>query len=203
MPYEWERLSSECFMLIFPIVEVVCSEPSALEVRMVDSTSYELVWSGDDNVAWEALVISAGDTLSDDAAVWCDTTSFLMSGLDLQADYMAYVRGICIYEGDTVRTDWRNVPFSTPDSATLGLQTPDAFSATLSPNPTSGKVRVSASEPMRQAAVYDMAGKEVFSAKAVVPKTEWDLDLSSLPSGSYIVKITTKSRTATRKLIVE
>ncbi|MCQ2297880.1 MAG: T9SS type A sorting domain-containing protein [Bacteroidales bacterium] len=74
---------------------------------------------------------------------------------------------------------------------------------TLSPNPTSGKVRVSASEPMRQAAVYDMAGKEVFSAKAVVPKTEWDLDLSSLPSGSYIVKITTKSRTATRKLIVE
>ncbi|MCQ2298238.1 MAG: T9SS type A sorting domain-containing protein [Bacteroidales bacterium] len=74
---------------------------------------------------------------------------------------------------------------------------------TLSPNPTSGKVKVSASEPMRQAAVYDMAGKEVFSAKAVVPKTEWDLDLSSLPSGTYIVKITTKSRTATRKLIVE
>ena len=74
---------------------------------------------------------------------------------------------------------------------------------TLSPNPTSGKVKVSASEPMRQAAVYDMAGKEVFSAKAVVPKTEWDLDLSGLPSGTYIVKITTKSRTATRKLIVE
>ena len=79
----------------------------------------------------------------------------------------------------------------------------EAAHITLSPNPTSGKVRVSASEPMRQAAVYDMAGKEVFSAKAVVPKTEWDLDLSSLPSGSYIVKITTKSRTATRKLIVE
>ena len=209
MPYEWQMKSAESFMLIFPIVEVVCSEPSGLEVRMVDSTTYEFVWSGDDNVAWEALVVNAADTLAEDAAVWCDTTSFMMTGLDLQTDYRAFVRGICIYEGDTVRTGWMSVPFSTPDTATVGIAEAERLSVSIAPNPTSGRVRVSADEPMRQVAVYDMAGKEVsvtvVDGQQSTADGEWstDIDLADLPNGTYIVKVATKTRTATRKLIVE
>ena len=209
MPYEWQCSMLDRIMLIFPIVEVVCSEPSGLEVRMVDSTTYELVWSGDNNVAWEALVVNAADTLAEDAAVWCDTTSFMMTGLDLQTDYRAFVRGICIYEGDTVRTGWMSVPFSTPDTATVGIAEVERLSVSIAPNPTSGRVRVSADEPMRQVAVYDMAGKEVsvtvIDGQQSTADGEWstDIDLADLPNGTYIVKVATKTRTATRKLIVE
>ena len=72
---------------------------------------------------------------------------------------------------------------------------------TLSPNPTSGKVKVSADEAIRGIKVFDMAGKEVLSVVSSGRNVE--IDMAGQPSGTYVVRLETEKGTAARKLIVE
>ena len=111
--------------------------------------------------------------------------------------------------GDSVFTAYFVSETSGEDTTQNAIRMAERLSVSIAPNPTSGRVRVSADEPMRQVAVYDMAGKEVsvtvVDGQQSTADGEWstDIDLADLPNGTYIVKVTTKAHTTTRKLIVE
>ena len=110
---------------------------------------------------------------------------------------------------DSVFTAYFVSETSGEDTTQNAIRMAERMSVSIAPNPTSGRVRVSTDEPMRQVAVYDMAGKEVsvtvVDGQQPTADGEWstDIDLADLPNGTYIVKVTTKTRTTTRKLIVE
>lgn len=78
------------------------------------------------------------------------------------------------------------------------------MSIALSPNPTTGRVNISADERIKGVSVYDMAGKAIGRPRTNHSQsTEMELDLSGLPNGTYVVKIETEKGTATRKVIID
>ena len=90
-----------------------------------------------------------------------------------------------VVTGDTVFTAYFKY-IGAPES----INEADASRVELSPNPTTGTVRITATEPMRQVTIYDLSGKQIQNSDHRTPITELTLDLSSLPAGSYIIKIT-------------
>lgn len=90
-----------------------------------------------------------------------------------------------VVTGDTVFTAYFKY-IGAPES----INEADASRVELSPNPTTGTVRITATEPMRQVTIYDLSGKQIQNSDHQTPITEHTLDLSSLPAGSYIIKIT-------------
>jgi len=71
---------------------------------------------------------------------------------------------------------------------------------TLYPNPVSnGKLFIYSSKNLlKQVEIFDVLGKKVLSA-SIFDKT---LDVSSLTSGVYIIKVEEGSSTSTRKLVI-
>ena len=62
----------------------------------------------------------------------------------------------------------------------------------LSPNPTSGPVSVSAEGPVTEVTVTDAAGRVVLTANRPDSATNFDIDLSTLPQGSYFIYFQTE-----------
>ncbi len=81
---------------------------------------------------------------------------------------------------------------SKPAESIEGLQ--------LYPNPTSsGKVFITSNSNLpKEIGIYDILGKKIFSSSM----TSKELNLSNINPGVYIIKITEKDATATRKLVI-
>ena len=73
----------------------------------------------------------------------------------------------------------------------------------LFPNPTSGEITVGVDGEVHAIVVYNVSGNPVggWHLKTVSPD-HVTLDLSPLPAGTYMLRITTPSGTATKKLVV-
>lgn len=95
-----------------------------------------------------------------------------------------------------VATSWGSV---TP--AVAGIKDNNIAGLKMFPNPLSGNVLniTSSSDADKTVAIFDILGKQVLNAKV----TEGTVNVGSLNSGVYIVKITEEGKTATRKLVVK
>ncbi len=67
------------------------------------------------------------------------------------------------------------------------------------PNPTNGMIQVNAKENISEISITNIAGQEVMKVENNALNTQ--LDLSSLPAGHYILKITTNKTVGTYKII--
>lgn len=82
----------------------------------------------------------------------------------------------------------------------VGIENVALPTLTLSPNPASGQVTITCSHPMDRISVYAQNGKRMLRMRHC--QTEQTLDLSPLPSGSYIVEVRTPTGTISKKLII-
>ena len=82
---------------------------------------------------------------------------------------------------------------------TLGNDAFDQYGFDMYPNPTYGKVNVSADQPFVME-IYDLKGKNVFQQEI---DNSRQLDLSSLSAGVYLTKVTIGSSSKTTKLIIK
>ena len=83
---------------------------------------------------------------------------------------------------------------------------------TLTPNPTTGTVRVEihTPSPLRgtppilggELIVHDAAGHEVMRMKVETGQKDVELDLAALPKGTYLVTLTTPQGTGTQRLVL-
>ena len=73
--------------------------------------------------------------------------------------------------------------------------------AAVWPNPARGTVSVASGFGLRSVDVFDIEGRLVLSRK--VSGISADIDISALPRGAYMVRITTLVGTTTKKLLVE
>lgn len=81
----------------------------------------------------------------------------------------------------------------------VGLSDNEVNFIALSPNPTSGIVHISGDQIIKEAIVFTAQGKQV---NAVRSKDIQKIDLSELPSGMYIIQVTTiKDQTQVVRLI--
>ena len=82
-----------------------------------------------------------------------------------------------------------------------GVTTAGAVLWTLTPNPATGRVRVSCGEALRMVEVYDLQGRRMLAQEA--QGTEAELDISALAAGRYTVLLHTATATAAKALVVQ
>lgn len=87
------------------------------------------------------------------------------------------------------------------DSSLLGKTFTDMPALTVTPNPAHTQIRVACDEAMSLVALRDMNGRMVLEARPNATATV--LNVSQLPSGTYILTATTPRGTASRKLVVQ
>ena len=83
----------------------------------------------------------------------------------------------------------------------VGVEEQSSLVATVSPNPTTGRVIVEANANEGDVVVYDMLGKQMLTAPVVEGRAE--IDLSSFAKGVYVARISSDNGTSTIKLVKE
>ena len=187
---------------LFPMLQpdrLTCRKVTGLHVVESGADWATLGWNGGDCDHYRIILYSPLDTTYETV----DTT-LTLSGLQPGITYSAWARRVCHHScryHDTVLVG--------PSSARLdfqvgnnGITLVDKYNMTLSPNPTSDEMTVSAEGVEGEATVIvvDMAGVEVYRREGVrLPLT---LGTAAWPTGTYLVRLTTPQGMATKKLTV-
>lgn len=202
---QWHYYTHKRFQLIFPIIELdtFCVTPDEPQVAYRDSLTLRVEWVDTNNLYWEV----SRTALNGDPDTGLITTATVpyIEYTDINDDsvYHVYVRGYCetgIFAG---WSDW-----STPcliDSVPappVGITTIETADFSLSPNPAKGMVTLNCAEVMQgRVEIIDIQGKSWCKKTLAGRRTE--LDVSALPTGSYLVYIITEKGTLTKKLTIE
>ena len=83
----------------------------------------------------------------------------------------------------------------------VGVNEQSTLMATVSPNPTTGRVMVETNVIEGQVAVFDMLGKQMLTTSVINGRAE--LDLSTFVKGVYVARISSEIGTSTIKLVKE
>ena len=205
---QWHYYTHKRFQLIFPIIELdtFCVTPEEPQVTYRDSLTVRVEWVDNNNLYWEVSRTALnGDP---DTGLITPTTVPYIEYTDINDDsvYNVYVRGYCetgIWSG---WSDWStpclidSIP--TPPTPPEGINTIEATDFTLSPNPAKSLVTLKCTGDMQGSVeIIDMQGK-VWSKKVLAGHLT-EFDVSALPAGAYLVRITTDKGTTTKKLSIE
>ena len=190
---------------LFPIVNLRCAAPHPGFVGREGNTATLSWWQAE---AGENYQFSLGTYGSNpDSGLMTTTVDTFHTVTDLQPDviYQAWVRKACHYTTagyDTiVWSDW-----SHPATFRIGVgisDVEDDAAFTLAPNPAHGTAVLTLAEAAEGAelTLCDLGGREL--RREQVTGTTHSLDVSALPSGVYLLKLTTPQGVAIRRLLVE
>ena len=190
--------------------------------RRVEGLRYEGLYGGYPKFAWERCewqtrfevqYAPMGSSSWRSAATTSMTNITLLQDLDPVSHYWLRVRALCDHHchiHDTLLMgEWSDtLEFClTPEGVDEADQSVSQGLFVVAPNPTSGMVTVS---PMAEGGEYpavltvnDAKGNEVMR-RTLADGSPQTLDLSRLPSGSYLFTLTTRSRrTETQRLVLE
>lgn len=178
-----------------------CPQVDSLRGSRADLYAATLSWrSRFSHAGYEVAYIPDGGSWDAAATLATSDTSATITLPDDRC-YQFRIRGRC--GGRRVEAS----PWSSPITLCpeVGIADVEHLAVTLTPNPTTGMVRIVSTEPMRQVVIYDLSGKEVYGSTDNGQRTtasDLELNLSDLPQGSYIVKVvTTTDRYEYLKLI--
>ncbi len=94
-----------------------------------------------------------------------------------------------------------NVTLTANFEETVGIDDVDATSVSLYPNPATTTVTLTGLEPGAKVTIVDLNGREI--SKFKIQNSKFEIDVTSLASGAYYVRITGQRQQAVRKLIVK
>ena len=201
----WEFGVTYCYPLMFPIIRRDCD--SCPQVRNVElykgsSTQFFLRWSsGANHRDWQVSYGPAGTAPEHGTILECSQRQTSLITVDPDSHYVAYVRARCRF----ARDEWG--PWS--DSVSIWLNQPtDAIeyafpdiAVTLTPNPAADAVTVTADATLLTLELRDLLGRTVLSQHPSANSAT--VDVSTLPSGTYILRLHTPQGVATKKLVVK
>ena len=182
-----------------------CPSVTNLTYSDLQGNSVVLDWTeGGRASQWEIQYGMMGFSAGTGTSITVDHHPYTLTGLTGETEYDIYVRAIC---GDNFYSEhWSNkVSIETPYSGLSSVA--DDSRLQLHPNPASASVTVTLTGVQGRAIieVMDVTGRrlrqqEIADATA---QPNYLIDLTSLPAGSYFVRVTGDSITALRKLIVK
>ena len=213
----------------FPIVKLPCQTPvrPVLAANVPGLAIFNL-GEGDHEALQVAIYNDAGDTV-----LLSDTTSnprFVFSAAVAERWYEVRVRSACTYTFsgvDTLAFSHWSAPlrfYYTPDTTAIDpadLQPPTSdFLPTIHPNPTTGILNVELGNLNFEGTgatlqLLDLEGRllqefEIPNSKFKNPDSEFKIqnskfkiDITSLPSGTYLVRVVGERQTAVRRLVVQ
>lgn len=184
---------------LFLIIEPECHTLDSINVT-TDSLGHVTVeW---DTLKWQRQwvlrLVGPGGTRYDTV----ETNSFTYFNLDTNAHYELCIQTQCYLPGGRHNlSSWSN-----PVTIGHGVAAIEDFSIfnsqfSIHPNPASRQVVISATLPMTHIEATDILGHRLFDRPASGLTST--LDVSFWPAGTYLLRITTPSGVATKKLLVK
>ena len=214
--YGWQTAYNiNDFVFIFPILDTGyngmhdpggqdCPTPQDFSVLDMSGNTVYFTWSCSGDRIWELCLYKDGTSPDSGIRSYYSTTMASVGMLDTATWYTARVRTLC----DSSRvSEWSDsVRFyftadNNGDTTTTGVPgIADRFSYVM-PNPASESVTVASSFLIDEVDIYTLSGQCVASRK--VGGISTSIDISSLPSGTYIIRIATIRGVAHKKLVVK
>ena len=205
MPTAFYLCSKDVWGGFFPIVGLRCTAPR--DFRLCDEAVPTACWRGDTNAI--TFQMSVCNSLVEPELGSLSTvydTSINLSSLHPDSAYMVYLRKMCTFVcADTVWSDWSG-PIVIGDttgwaSHNIGIADASLVDITLTPNPASECVTVSATG-MQSVELLAVDGTVILHRDGL-HQDEYTLDLKGLVAGLYMVRVGTPLGTATRRLLVQ
>lgn len=179
-----------------------CEIASDVQIVEVTDTTVSVSWTGSPT-ATEGYTVDVfleggnpnTDTPVASATVGAGETSATVTGLDADTSYDVYVTSDC-GEGNIVRSEVIN--FVTTD---LGVGANDYAQISYFPNPVKEQLTITAASPIESVTVYNLLGQAVMQ---IEPRDlNVVLDMSALPTGTYVLKATVANAVSTFKIVKE
>ena len=197
------------FPYIFPIidtshyfVDTVCDRPTGFGVMSLTSQLAMLSWDGGGATNWELAVGPEGCMPETATSTFWDQQVATLTGLEQGQWYYAWVRAVC----DTARaSQWSErlrfyVPADGSQEDITDLTATDRHTHIM-PNPASTSVTVISAFRISVVEVWSLNGKLAMRHEADGMTTA--LDISTLPKGTYMLRIGTNHGYTHKKLVVE
>ena len=220
--YRWNSISSNQFLVILPIINVVdtsfanapaCPKVSGMFLRGNNTDTVTLQWAYDSlHGEFEVSYGPDGTAPGDGSVVTVNDNRWQFTDIAYSDTLMvAYVRTVC-REYDTLRWSGWSSPMNfrlhyvdTTTHHEEGIEVPEEGDLSrfvrLMPNPASGSVLVMSSYGMERLEVYDARGGKVYDSPA--EGTTAGFDVSSWAKGAYVVHVRTHAGTAAKRLVVQ
>lgn len=112
---------------------------------------------------------------------------------EVSGTYSYAVRSVCA-EGES---DYSN----TVNGSISGVSGYEGNTASLFPNPAHSTLTVQAGSPIRGIAVYDVTGRAVMVETRCTSSIQWDINVTSLPDGIYLLNVVTDGGVQTIKFV--
>ncbi|MBX7227823.1 MAG: M4 family metallopeptidase [Chitinophagales bacterium] len=129
-------------------------------------------------------------------------TSYTLTNLEPNTFYSAKVRAKC---GGSWKRWSYSIYFTTPITSGNHQPSTDILPLIISPNPTSGKVKIIAQQTMPDQlfSIVDITGKVVYEQHLSIEKnTPVELDLDNLSKGTYILHTNFEGNNVNQKLVL-
>ena len=170
----------------------------------LSADSLSAYWRSDTDAELFQLAVCSDMTEPDDGLLFTTTdTTQALPPFHPDSTYRLYLRKQCAFRQDSVWSDWSVPVIITPRPA-VGIDDASGSQNSgveLTPNPATGEVRIASGIEMMQIEVYDEKGGLLHTLPATGLKA--DLDVSSWPRGTYLLRILTPAGPTTKKLLVQ
>lgn len=185
----------------------LCPDVTGFIADEITNTTISLSW--DDNPlaeSWELIYDTAGTNENYDT-IRLTTNRYTLTGLTPGGIYHLYIRAIC--DADLPSDNWTHAYAVTNNTQHI-LMAEDDDAIAAYPNPCSDHVSLYAPiEEIINVTLYDMAGRQVpCPAKDITQQSGtadhapcYTLDTSTLPQGSYILSVQTRTAQHRLKLV--
>ena len=196
------------FMFIFPIIDTSChgepllpddscQAPTGLSFIYSNGGTAVLSWNSPASL-WDLCIAPQGSTPEQGTITQCNNNVASITGLDTSLCYTAWVRTRC---SASSFSHWSDSVDFCMNGGTVDVPSVVDSHTFLFPNPASDQVQVASSFRISTVEVYSLSGQLVSRVKA--DGISATLDTRSLPSATYLVRITTNHGITVKKLVVE
>ena len=211
-PFSWETPSDvadlNAFFFLFPIIDTSreglpmvldsCQAPTGFSCAFSQYGTAVFSWDIGTASDWDLSIAPLGSTPEQGSLTHCTSNIATITGLDTTKCYTAWVRTRC---QNNVRSHWSDSVDFCMNGGTAAVPSVVDSHTFLFPNPASDQVQVASSFRISTVEVYSLSGQLVSRVKA--DGISATLDTRSLPSATYLVRITTNHGITVKKLVVE
>ncbi len=205
-----DRFSSPFWGTFFPIVQLRCTAPRGMQVEDHGAEGYVAQWAADTNAEDFEVAVCYTSQQPDNAQRYIQAGASLeahIGTLSPDTTYRIHVRKRCSFTtsaySDTVYGQW-----SAPELviATSGIEAASdrRLQFSVQPNPASGRTTVELDgETEGELTLMDVYGRPIRNVALTRGQHRVEVSLAGLSAGTYLLRLTTPTAIATRRLMVK
>lgn len=205
-----DRFSSPFWGTFFPIVQLRCTAPRGMQVEDHGAEGYVAQWAADTNAEDFEVAVCYTSQQPDNAQRYIQAGASLeahIGTLSPDTTYRIHVRKRCSFTtsgySDTVYGQW-----SAPElvMATSGIEAASdrRLQFSVQPNPASGRTTVELDgETEGELTLMDVYGRPIRNLAVTRGQRGVEVPLAGLSAGTYLLRLTTPTAMATRRLMVK